>query len=88
VDIFISTQCVFGTVTALTGAALAISFVGINTTFYLIAIVFILASCLAFFIPIITHIQMEESFSIGNVFGQTRTGMHAFVARQTLDVTC
>lgn len=67
-----------GTVIGPTGAALAISFVGINTTFYLIAIVFILASCLAFFIPVITtHIQREESFSISHVFRETRIGMNA-----------
>ena len=67
-----------GTVIGPTGAALAISFVGINTTFYLIAIVFVLASCLAFFIPVITsHIRTKESFSVGNVFRETRIGMNA-----------
>ena len=67
-----------GTVIGPTGAALAISFVGINTTFYLIAIVFVLASCLAFFIPVVTsHIRTKESFSVGNVFRETRIGMNA-----------
>ena len=67
-----------GTVIGPTGAALAISFVGINTTFYLIAIVFVLASCLAFFIPVVTsHIRTKESFSVGNVFRETRIGMKA-----------
>jgi predicted MFS family arabinose efflux permease len=67
-----------GTVIGPTGAALAISFVGINTTFYLIAIVFVLASCLAFFIPVVTsHIRTKQSFSVGNVFRETRIGMNA-----------
>jgi MFS family permease len=67
-----------GTVIGPTGAALAIGFVGINATFYLIAIVFLLASCLAFFIPVVTtHDRSEESFSIGNVFKETRIGMNA-----------
>jgi len=67
-----------GTIIGPTGAALAISFVGINTTFYLIAIVFVLASCLAFFIPVVTsHIRTKESFSVGNVFRETRIGMNA-----------
>jgi predicted MFS family arabinose efflux permease len=67
-----------GTVIGPTGAALAISFVGINTTFYLIAIVFVLASCLAFFIPVVTsHIRTKQSFSVGNVFRETRIGMKA-----------
>ena len=67
-----------GTVIGPTGAALAISFVGINTTFYLIAIVFVLASSLAMFIPVVTsHIQTKESFSVGNVFREIRIGMNA-----------
>lgn len=67
-----------GTVIGPTGAALAISFVGINTTFYLIAIVFILASCLAFFIPVVTiFTKSDESFSFGNVIKETRIGMNA-----------
>lgn len=67
-----------GTVIGPTGAALAISFVGINTTFYLIAIVFVLASCLAMFIPVVTsHIRTKEPFSAGNVFRETRIGMNA-----------
>lgn len=67
-----------GTVIGPTGAALAISFVGIITTFYLIAIVFILASCLAFFIPVVTTFtKSDESFSFGNVIKETRIGMNA-----------
>ena len=67
-----------GTVLGPTGAALAISFVGINATFYLIAIVFILASCLAFFIPVVTtYTKSDESFSVKNVFKETRIGMSA-----------
>ena len=67
-----------GTVLGPTGAALAISIVGINTTFYLIAIVFILASCLAFFIPLVTTFtKSDESFSFGNVVKETRIGMNA-----------
>ena len=67
-----------GTVLGPTGAAVAISIVGINTTFYLIAIVFVLASCLAFFIPVITtYTKSEESFSFGNVAKETRIGMSA-----------
>ena len=67
-----------GTVIGPTGAALAISFVGINTTFYLIAILFVIASCFAIFIPTVTNrIRIEEPFSIGNVFRETRTGMNA-----------
>ena len=67
-----------GTVLGPTGAALAISTVGINTTFYLIALVFILASCLAFFIPVVTTFtKSDESFSFGNVVKETRIGMNA-----------
>jgi MFS family permease len=67
-----------GTVIGPTGAALAIGFVGINATFYLIAIVFLFASCLAFFIPVVTtHVRSKESFSISNVFKETRIGMNA-----------
>jgi len=67
-----------GTVIGPTGAALAIGFVGINATFYLIAIVFLLASCLAFFIPVVTtHVRSKESFSVDNVFQETRIGMNA-----------
>ena len=69
---------VIGTVLGPTGAALAISFVGINTTFYLIAIVFVLASCLAFFIPVVTtYTKSDEDFSVKNVFKETRVGMSA-----------
>ena len=67
-----------GTVLGPTGAALAISIVGINTTFYLIAIVFILASCLAFFIPVVTtYPKSDVGFSFGNVVKETRIGMNA-----------
>lgn len=68
-----------GTVLGPTGAALAISFVGINATFYLIAIVFVLASCIAFFIPVVTttYTKSDESFSVKNVFKETRIGMSA-----------
>ena len=67
-----------GTVLGPTGAALAISTVGINTTFYLIAIVFLMASCLAFFIPVVTTFtKSDESFSFGNVVKETRIGMNA-----------
>lgn len=67
-----------GTVLGPTGAALAISFVGINTTFYLIAIVFLMASCLAFFIPVVTtYTKSDENFSVKNVFKETRIGMSA-----------
>ena len=67
-----------GTVLGPTGAALAISFVGINTTFYLIAIVVLMASCLAFFIPVVTtHVRTEGNFSVSNVLKETRIGMSA-----------
>ncbi len=67
-----------GTVLGPTGAALSISIVGINATFYLIAIVFVLASCLAFFIPVVTtYTKSDESFSVKNVFKETRIGMSA-----------
>ena len=67
-----------GTVIGPTGAALAINFVGINATFYVIAIVFLMASCLAFFIPVVTtHTKSDENFSVRNVFIETRIGMNA-----------
>ena len=67
-----------GTVIGPTGAAVAISFWGVNTTFYVIAVVFICASTSAFFIPIITtHTGTQKSFSVSNVVGETRTGMNA-----------
>ena len=67
-----------GTVIGPTGAAIAIGLIGINAAFYVIAIVFVLASCLAFFIPVVTpHVRTEESFSIGNVVNETRVGMNA-----------
>ena len=67
-----------GTVLGPTGAALAISFVGINSTFYLIAIVFLMASCLAFFIPeVTTYTKSDGNFSVKNVFKETRIGMSA-----------
>ena len=67
-----------GTVIGPTGAAIAIGLIGINATFYVIAIVFLLASCLAFFIPVVTtYVRTEESFSVGNVLNETRVGMNA-----------
>jgi len=67
-----------GTVIGPTSAAIAIGLIGINATFYVIAIVFILASCLAFFIPVVTtYVRTEESFSVGNVLNETRVGMNA-----------
>jgi MFS family permease len=67
-----------GTVIGPTGAAIAIGLIGINATFYVIAIVFILASCLAFFIPVVTtYVRTEERFSVGNVLNETRVGMNA-----------
>ena len=69
---------VSGMVLGPTGAAVAINIVGINSTFYLIAIVFLFASCLAFFIPVVTtYTKSDESFSFGNVIKQTRIGMNA-----------
>ena len=69
-----------GTVIGPTGAALAISAVGLDTTFYMIAIVFICASILAFLIPVIsTSTRPEERFSIGNVVYETRVGMRALL---------
>jgi len=67
-----------GTVIGPTSAAIAIGLIGINATFYVIAIVFLLASCLAFFIPVVTtYVRTEESFSVGNVLNETRVGMNA-----------
>ena len=67
-----------GTVLGPTGAALAIGFIGVNATFYAIAIVFLCASASAFFIPVITtHSKTSKSFSFSNVAGETRTGMSA-----------
>ena len=69
-----------GTVIGPTGAALAISVVGVNSTFYLIAIVFVCASSTAFFIPVVapkTH--SHERFSMGNVVNETRIGMRALL---------
>jgi len=67
-----------GTVIGPTGAALVIGFFGVNTTFYVIAVVFICASTSAFFIPVITtHTEVQKSFSFINVVGETRTGMNA-----------
>lgn len=67
-----------GTVLGPTGAALAIGFIGVNATFYLIAIVFVCASASAFFIPVIAaRSAATKSFSISNVVTETRTGMSA-----------
>jgi predicted MFS family arabinose efflux permease len=67
-----------GTVIGPTGAAVAIGFWGVNTNFYVIAVVFVCASTTAFFIPVITtHTGTQKSFSVSNVVGETRTGMNA-----------
>jgi MFS family permease len=67
-----------GTVIGPTGAALAISFFGVDATFYLIAMVFVCASVSAFLIPVIVLRTNEQKvFSVGNVVGETRTGMNA-----------
>ena len=65
-----------GTVIGPTGAALAISIIGVDATFYAIAVVFVLASVTASFIPVITErTAREKAFSIGNVVGETRLGV-------------
>ena len=65
-----------GTVIGPTAAALAISIIGVNATFYVIAVVFVFASATASFIPMIT-VRGEKStvFSISNVVGETRLGV-------------
>lgn len=65
-----------GTVIGPTGAALAISIIGVDATFYVIAVVFVLASVTASFIPVITErTARQKAFSIGNVAGETRLGV-------------
>lgn len=67
-----------GTVIGPTGAAIAIGLIGVNATFYLIALVFVCASVLAVFIPaIIIPSETESIFSVGNVVRETRIGMNA-----------
>jgi len=65
-----------GTVIGPTAAALAISIIGVNATFYVIAVVFVFASATASLIPVIT-VRGEKStvFSFSNVVGETRLGV-------------
>jgi len=65
-----------GTVIGPTAAALAISIIGVNATFYVIAVVFVFASATASLIPVIT-VRGEKStvFSVSNVVGETRLGV-------------
>jgi len=65
-----------GTVIGPTAAALAISIIGVNTTFYVIAVVFVFASATASLIPVITvRGDKGKVFSISNVVGETRLGV-------------
>jgi predicted MFS family arabinose efflux permease len=65
-----------GTVIGPAGAALAISIIGVDATFYVIAVVFVLASATASFIPVITErTTRQKAFSIGNVLAETRLGV-------------
>jgi len=65
-----------GTVIGPAGAALAISIIGVDATFYVIAVVFVLASATASFIPVITErTARQKAFSIGNVMAETRLGV-------------
>lgn len=65
-----------GTVIGPTAAALAISIIGVNATFYVIAVVFVFASATASLIPVIT-VRGEKGtvFSFSNVVGETRLGV-------------
>jgi MFS family permease len=65
-----------GTVIGPTAAALAISIIGVNATFYVIAVVFVFASATASLIPVIT-VRGEKGtvFSVSNVVGETRLGV-------------
>ncbi len=64
-----------GTVIGPTGAALAISIIGVNATFYAIAVVFVLASVTASFIPVMTErARKDEIFSLKNVVTETKVG--------------
>jgi MFS family permease len=65
-----------GTVIGPTAAALAISIIGVNATFYVIAVVFVFASATASFIPVITVRGAKgKVFSVSNVVGETRLGV-------------
>lgn len=65
-----------GTVIGPTATALAISIIGVNATFYVIAVVFVFASVTASFIPVITvRGEKSKAFSISNVVGETRLGV-------------
>jgi MFS family permease len=65
-----------GTVIGPTAAALAISIIGVNATFYVIAVVFVFASATASFIPVITvRGDKGKVFSVSNVVGETRLGV-------------
>jgi len=65
-----------GTVIGPTAAALAISIIGVNATFYVIAVVFVFASATASLIPVIT-VRGEKGtvFSVSNVVSETRLGV-------------
>jgi MFS family permease len=65
-----------GTVIGPTAAALAISIIGVNATFYVIAVVFVFASATASLIPVITvRGEKGTAFSVSNVVGETRLGV-------------
>lgn len=65
-----------GTVIGPTAAALAISIIGIDATFYVIAVVFVFASATASLIPVITvRGDRGKVFSVSNVVGETRLGV-------------
>jgi MFS family permease len=65
-----------GTVIGPTAAALAISIIGVNATFYVIAVVFVFASATASLIPVITvRGDKGKVFSVSNVVGETRLGV-------------
>ena len=65
-----------GTVIGPTAAALAISIIGVNATFYVIAVVFVFASVTASLIPVITvRGDKGKVFSVSNVVGETRLGV-------------
>lgn len=69
-----------GTVIGPTGAALAIGVVGVDTTFWLIAAVFVLASATAFLIPSVSAgTTAAKDFSVGKVVNETRVGMRALL---------
>jgi MFS family permease len=65
-----------GTVIGPTAAALAISIIGVNPTFYVIAVVFVFASTTASLIPVITvRGDKGKVFSVSNVVGETCLGV-------------